>query len=68
MTQRTGRPFSLILTKTRTLWEKKQAEGQRLQGRARELEGLLPAAGAAPGVRTAGAPVAAAATVVVDLT
>ncbi len=68
VTQRTGRPYSLILTKTRAQWEKNKVEGQRLQGRASELEQLLPAAGAGPAAIMAVPAVAAAGAVLVDLT
>lgn len=68
VTQRTGRPCSLILTKTRAQWENNKAEGQRLQGRASQLEQLLPAAGAGPAAIMAAPPVAPAGAVLVDLT
>lgn len=66
VTERTGRPYALVLTKTKRHWEERQAEGRHLAGLAQELQALLPAAApwegaAAAAAALAGVPRAAAA-------
>lgn len=66
ITERTGCPYALVLTKTKRHWEERQAAGKHLAAKAKELKALLPKAApwegaAAAAAALAGMPSAAAA-------